>query len=96
VVTLSVAGICKEVLTIVLSTLVFHDELTPINISGLCVTIFGIALYNYLKYRDYDVDPVIPTQEGDQSFNSVDNGDLEADLEMADQKQARCVFSLPC
>ncbi|BGP18370.1 hypothetical protein JCM10213v2_006436 [Rhodosporidiobolus nylandii] len=53
VVTLSVAGIFKEVAVIFLSTVVFHDELTPINISGLVVTIFGIALYNYLKYRQF-------------------------------------------
>lgn len=51
--TRSVAGIFKEVATIGLSTLVFHDQLTPINISGLCVALFGIALYNYLKFRNY-------------------------------------------
>jgi len=51
-VTLSVAGIFKEVSTIFVSTTIFHDELTPINISGLCVTLFGIALYNYLKYAE--------------------------------------------
>ncbi|GAA6038440.1 hypothetical protein JCM8097_007653 [Rhodosporidiobolus ruineniae] len=53
VVTLSVAGIFKEVAVIFLSTVIFRDVLTPINISGLCVTIFGIALYNYLKYRQF-------------------------------------------
>lgn len=51
VVTLSVAGIFKEVLTIVLASSVFGDELTPINVTGLCITLVGIASYNYLKYR---------------------------------------------
>lgn len=51
VVTLSVAGIFKEVLTIALASSVFGDELTPINVTGLCVTLFGIGLYNFLKYR---------------------------------------------
>lgn len=37
----SVAGIFKEVATIFLSTVVFHDQLTPINISGLCVALMG-------------------------------------------------------
>jgi solute carrier family 35 protein C2 len=37
----SVAGIFKEVAVIFLSTIVFHDVLTPINVSGLVVTIFG-------------------------------------------------------
>ena len=49
VVTLSVCGIFKEVLTISTAALVFHDELTPINISGLLVTITSIAAYNYMK-----------------------------------------------
>ena len=37
----SVAGIFKEVAVIFVSTVIFHDQLTPINISGLVVTISG-------------------------------------------------------
>lgn len=48
----SVAGIFKEVSTIFLSTTIFHDELTPINISGLCITLVGIATYNYLRFSE--------------------------------------------
>ncbi|KAI8061154.1 triose-phosphate transporter family-domain-containing protein [Gongronella butleri] len=51
VVTLSVCGIFKEVATIFISTLVFGDQLTVINIVGLCVTLFGIGLYNWFKIR---------------------------------------------
>ena len=50
VVTLSVCGIFKEVLTISAAGIVFGDELSPINVSGLVVTIASIAGYNYLKY----------------------------------------------
>jgi solute carrier family 35 protein C2 len=50
VVTLSVCGIFKEVLTISVAGAVFGDELSPINVSGLVVTIASIAAYNYLKY----------------------------------------------
>lgn len=32
---------------------IFHDILTPINVSGLVVTLAGIALYNVLKYRQF-------------------------------------------
>lgn len=49
VVTLSICGIFKEVVTISAAGIVFHDELTPVNISGLVVTIGSIAAYNYLK-----------------------------------------------
>lgn len=50
VMTLSVAGIFKEIATILLSSSVFGDELTPINVTGLCIALTGIGMYNYLKY----------------------------------------------
>lgn len=49
VVTLSICGIFKEVVTIGAAGIVFHDELSAINISGLLVTIVSIACYNYMK-----------------------------------------------
>jgi solute carrier family 35, member C2 len=49
VVTLSIAGIFKEVVTISAAALVFADKLTTINISGLVVTIGAIACYNWIK-----------------------------------------------
>jgi solute carrier family 35 protein C2 len=51
VVTLSICGIFKEVVTITTANLVFHDPLTPINLTGLCVTIGSIAAYNYMKIK---------------------------------------------
>ncbi|KAI5868313.1 triose-phosphate transporter family-domain-containing protein [Durotheca rogersii] len=49
VVTLSIAGIFKEVVTISAAALVFDDKLTPVNISGLVVTILAIGAYNWIK-----------------------------------------------
>ncbi|MCJ1313641.1 Triose-phosphate Transporter [Agyrium rufum] len=49
VVTLSICGIFKEVVTISAAGIVFQDPLTPINVSGLLVTILSIAAYNYIK-----------------------------------------------
>jgi solute carrier family 35 protein C2 len=51
VVTLSICGIFKEVVTIGTANLVFDDPLTPVNISGLVVTIGSIAAYNYMKIK---------------------------------------------
>lgn len=51
VVTLSVCGIFKEVLTISAASIVFGDKLTPINISGLCVTLAAIISYNYIRMK---------------------------------------------
>ncbi|ETS87499.1 hypothetical protein PFICI_01327 [Pestalotiopsis fici W106-1] len=50
VVTLSIAGIFKEVVTISAAALVFNDKLTPINIFGLFVTIAAIGCYNWIKF----------------------------------------------
>jgi solute carrier family 35, member C2 len=49
VVTLSICGIFKEVVTISAAGIIFHDELSMINIGGLLLTIACIASYNYLK-----------------------------------------------
>lgn len=51
VVTLSVAGILKEILTVLIASSIFDDRLTPVNITGLCIAISGIAAYNYIKYK---------------------------------------------
>ncbi|KAI9926912.1 hypothetical protein AWENTII_011555 [Aspergillus wentii] len=49
VVTLSICGIFKEVVTISVAGIVFHDQLTLINLIGLGVTIGSIGSYNYMK-----------------------------------------------
>ncbi|KAL4810845.1 triose-phosphate transporter family-domain-containing protein [Aspergillus unguis] len=49
VVTLSICGIFKEVVTITAAGVIFHDKLTAINVTGLVVTIGSIASYNYMK-----------------------------------------------
>ncbi|KAL4877586.1 triose-phosphate transporter family-domain-containing protein [Aspergillus karnatakaensis] len=49
VVTLSICGIFKEVVTITAAGVIFHDKLTPVNVTGLVVTIGSIATYNYMK-----------------------------------------------
>ncbi|KIM27646.1 hypothetical protein M408DRAFT_329860 [Serendipita vermifera MAFF 305830] len=50
VVPMSIAGIFKEVTTLVVSASVFGDHLTELNIIGVAITIGGIALYTYHKY----------------------------------------------
>jgi solute carrier family 35, member C2 len=76
VVTLSICGIFKEVVTISAAGIVFHDELSAVNVSGLLVTIACIACYNYLKVtkmredarmkigkRDDDGGRILPQQQ---------------------------------
>ncbi|KAM3514425.1 hypothetical protein MY11210_001979 [Beauveria gryllotalpidicola] len=49
VVTLSIAGIFKEVITISAASLIFHDELSLVNFIGLLTTLVAIGAYNYVK-----------------------------------------------
>lgn len=41
VVPMSIAAVAKEVTTIMVSAIVFGDELTPLNITGVGITISG-------------------------------------------------------
>lgn len=52
VVTLSIAGIFKELLTIVASTFIFDDRLTFINLIGLFITLLDIVWYNVHRYNE--------------------------------------------
>ncbi|KAK7555127.1 triose-phosphate transporter family-domain-containing protein [Phyllosticta citricarpa] len=79
VVTLSVCGIFKEIVTITAASLVFDDRLTTINVSGLLVTIGSIAAYNWIKVKrmhedarlearlaaDSDYQPVLSAEPAD-------------------------------
>jgi len=75
VVTLSIAGIFKEVVTISAAALVFHDPLTPINVSGLFVTIGAIAAYNYIKITKMREQAMVKLQKGAAGAEASDNDD---------------------
>lgn len=70
VVTLSVTGIFKEVLTIGAGGLFFDDQLTAINISGVAVTIAAIAGYNYIRLRKMKRQAVREAQEMTEEENA--------------------------
>ena len=48
---MSIAGIAKEVTTITISAWFFGDELTPLNITGVAITICGGSPLHYLFFR---------------------------------------------
>ncbi|PPQ77189.1 hypothetical protein CVT25_011035 [Psilocybe cyanescens] len=51
VVPMSIAGIAKEVSTILISSWFFGDKLTLINGVGVAITVCGIGLFTHHKYR---------------------------------------------
>lgn len=73
VVTLSIAGIFKEVLTISVAALVFDDRLTPINISGLIITIGAIGAYNWIKLSKMRDEAQMDVQNKD-SYQQAQSG----------------------
>lgn len=50
--TLSIAGVAKELFTIAMSALVFGDILSVVNAIGLLITIVNILWYNYHRYTE--------------------------------------------
>ena len=89
VVTLSIAGIFKEVVTISAAGLVFHDPLTPINISGLFVTIGAIAAYNYIKIRKMREDARIAAHKLHHPDEGGSGSDADSEGEEAEEDWGR-------
>lgn len=54
VLTLSIAGIFKELLTIMLGSMIFGDTLSVVNCIGLVITFLDILWYNYYRYTEKD------------------------------------------
>ncbi|EYE95102.1 putative nucleotide-sugar transporter [Aspergillus ruber CBS 135680] len=77
VVTLSICGIFKEVITISAAGVVFHDQLTAVNLTGLIVTIGSIATYNYMKISKMRQDAL--SSMGDRSPTTGSDTDSDAE-----------------
>ena len=58
--TLSIAGVFKEVLTIVSSVHIFGDQLTPFNVAGLLICLAGIGGYQRLKLLEAHTQGNVP------------------------------------
>lgn len=85
VVTLSICGIFKEVVTISAAAIIFKDPLTPINISGLCVTIVSIGAYNYIKIQKMrrEAAEQAAAESSVGGYDAVSEGDSDNDDEDA-------------
>ncbi|KAL6911133.1 TPT domain-containing protein [Trichoderma evansii] len=83
VVTLSIAGIFKEVVTISAASVIFKDQLTLINFIGLITTMVAIVAYNYIKItkmrEDAQVQVHVRVTDVDADFPSSSASDFEND-----------------
>lgn len=77
VVTLSIAGIFKEVVTISAAALVFEDRLTFVNFIGLVTTMVAIIAYNWFKISKMRADAQVDvhrTHLGESGATSLHSG----------------------
>ncbi|KAL6049632.1 Integral membrane protein [Balamuthia mandrillaris] len=51
--TLTVAGNVKQIITIILSIVIFQNIVTATSGIGMVITIFGAAIYSYLSYKKW-------------------------------------------
>lgn len=88
VVTLSIVGIFKEVITISAAGIIFHDKLSAINVFGLLITIVCIACYNYMKitkmrreeFEKVAKSHVNEVEERDENSDADDDGNEQTSL----------------
>ncbi|KAL0072759.1 hypothetical protein AAF712_000522 [Marasmius tenuissimus] len=77
VVPMSIAGIAKEVTTITVGAWFFGDQLTPLNITGVAITVCGIVLFTFHKYRK-SLDSTVPLDgHGNPILPDGDDSDAE-------------------
>jgi solute carrier family 35 protein C2 len=78
VVTLSVAGMFKEVLTVLAGTIVFGDKLAVANIWGVVVTLGGIGWYNWIKIQKMKEEMAGEEKEGGyEMVGRIGEGEVE-------------------
>ena len=78
-VTVTVAGVCKEVFTIVVSMGVYGDELTPLNFLGLVVVVGGVGLYSRWKLERYKHGELSTSADSEPQRTTADVFVLEDD-----------------
>lgn len=79
--TLSVAGVAKELLTIAASVIIFGDSLSVVNGVGLCITTLNILWYHYHRYSE--------NHGNEKNYKAVSQDDdflfQEEDIELNDR-----------
>jgi solute carrier family 35 protein C2 len=68
----------RKVLTVAGGVVVFADELSPLNVVGLCVSAGGIVLYNVLRHR---ATAAADRRAADRSVSSGASGGSEVGLQ---------------
>lgn len=87
VMTLSVAGIFKELLTIVLGALIFKDRLSFINCIGLALTFCDILWYHHHRYKENSEQPKY------EIVDSQERGEVQQDTDSSTSRELQSMAS---
>lgn len=84
VLTLSIAGIVKELLTIVCGMILLGERLTGLNNwAGMCIILLDVAYYNYFRFQQSSQDIRLAEKaENDLGVESVTSDPLRQEFEL--------------
>ncbi|XP_073140190.1 probable sugar phosphate/phosphate translocator At1g06470 [Henckelia pumila] len=77
-VTVTIAGVVKEAVTILVAVLYFHDPFTWLKGLGLLIIMFGVGLFNWYKYEKLqkgETNVHSPTEGGPSKYVILDEQD---------------------
>ncbi|CAO1613569.1 unnamed protein product [Sympodiomycopsis kandeliae] len=89
IITLSIAGIFKEVLTVILASFIFHDKLTAVNVTGLIIALIGIGAYNWIKWKGLNDDDEQTDQEGYERVQEQLDEEEQEPLSIQEEEERR-------
>lgn len=81
-VTVTIAGVVKEAVTILVAVLYFHDKFTWMKGAGLLTIMFGVSLFNWYKYdklQKGETSAESPTDNAASKYVILDEMDEEED-----------------
>ncbi|KZV27204.1 putative sugar phosphate/phosphate translocator-like [Dorcoceras hygrometricum] len=79
-VTVTIAGVVKEAVTILVAVFYFHDQFTWLKGLGLATIMFGVSLFNWYKYQKLqkgESNVHSPTESGPSKYVILDEQDEE-------------------
>lgn len=86
-ITVTIAGVVKEAVTILVAVFYFHDEFTWLKGLGLATIMVGVSLFNWYKYEKYKKGHINEDEVNSPSFDGDAKYIILDDLEDQDEFQ---------
>uniref|UniRef100_J3MBC9 Sugar phosphate transporter domain-containing protein n=2 Tax=Oryza brachyantha TaxID=4533 RepID=J3MBC9_ORYBR len=86
-ITVTIAGVVKEAVTILVAVFYFHDEFTWLKGAGLATIMVGVSLFNWYKYEKFKKGHINEDEVNSSSFDGDAKYIILDDLEDQDEFQ---------